>query len=100
MSIPLPPHVSISSEVIFQEIAGECVVLNMGSEQYFGLDDVGTHMWQLLLEHGKTDTVLAQMEAYYEADAETLRRDLAAFIQQLREEGLVQVEAPASEGEN
>lgn len=98
MSKPLPPRVGISSDVIFQEIAGECVLLNMSSEQYFGLDDVGTYIWQLLLEHGRTDTVLAQMQAYYEADPETLRSDLVEFIEKLRDEGLLTVEAAMDDG--
>ena len=97
MSITLPQQVRLASDVIFQEIAGECVVLNMASEQYFGFDDVGTRIWQLLIEHGHTDTVLAQLQAYYEADVDTLRRDLAGFIQKLHEDGLVQVEAPAAD---
>lgn len=89
----LPQRVSISNDVLFQEISGECVLLNMASEQYFGLDDVGTRIWQLLAEHGDTEKVLAQLKKDYEADENTLRNDLANLIEDLKTEGLVSVEA-------
>jgi len=91
-----PKRVSISDAVIFQEIEGECVLLNMTSEQYYGLDNVGTRMWQLLSEHGKPSVVLEQLRKYYQIDEGTLRRDLGAFIAELQAEGLVEVEAAAA----
>jgi hypothetical protein len=90
-----PKRVSISDAVIFQEIEGECVLLNMTSEQYYGLDDVGTRMWQLLSEHGRPAAVLEQLRKDYGVDEGTLRRDLGAFIADLQAEGLVEVEAAA-----
>jgi hypothetical protein len=35
-----------SPEVLVQELEGEAVLLNLASERYFGLDDVGTRIWQ------------------------------------------------------
>ncbi|HKX29751.1 MAG TPA: PqqD family protein [Blastocatellia bacterium] len=90
-----PRQVSISDEVIFQEIEGECVLLNMATEQYYGLDDVGTRIWQLLSEYGKPVAVLEQLRQHYRVDEGTLRRDLGAFIAELQAEGLVKVEAVA-----
>ena len=37
----------ISPGVLFQEIGGEAVLLDLASERYFGLDDVGTRIRQL-----------------------------------------------------
>ena len=85
----LPARVSIPSEVLFQTLHQECVLLNMANETYYGLDDVGAHMWQLLAEHGETATALAGLRAHYDVDEETLRRDLAALVEKLHAEGLI-----------
>ena len=37
-----------SPEVMFQEVGGEAVLLDLASEQYFGLDPVGTRIWSLI----------------------------------------------------
>jgi hypothetical protein len=90
--ITLPARVSIPSEVIFQTLHEECVLLNMASETYYGLDEVGARMWQLLAEYGETATVLAHLRAHYDADEATLRRDLAALIEKLSAEGLISIQ--------
>ncbi len=89
----LPLRVRVSNHVLFQEIEGECVLLNMASEQYFGLDDVGTRFWQLLVEEGDPAKAVAQMQLVYDVDETTLRADLAKLLQQLSSEGLVTLEA-------
>jgi len=83
--------VGISDHVLFQEIEGECVLLDMSSEQYFGLDDVGTRIWQLLAAEGDTAKVISTLTKVYDVDEATLRRDLAKLIQELTEKGLVNV---------
>jgi hypothetical protein len=88
----LPTRVRVSDHVLFQEIDGECVLLNMASEQYFGLDDVGTRFWQLLVEEGDPAKALAQMKSVYDVDEATLRADLAKLLDELSCEGLVTLE--------
>ena len=60
---------------------------------YFGLDTVGTRMWQLMSEHGSTDNVVETMLNEYEVEEGQLRRDLDNLIQQLSEKGLVKTDA-------
>ena len=88
----LPARVTISDNVLFQEIEGECVLLNMASEQYFGLDDVGTRIWQLLADEGDPSKVLTQLQGIYDVDEATLRSDLARLLEQLSGEGLISLE--------
>lgn len=85
-----------SENVIYQKFDGECVLLNIASEKYYGLNDVGTNMWQLITELGTEDAVLARLCDRYDADRETLRHDLNRLIASLLAEGLVSV-APAGE---
>ena len=39
--------ITLSPDVISQEVSGETVLLDLESENYFGLDAVGTRIWQL-----------------------------------------------------
>ena len=48
----LADQITVSPEVLFQEVGGEAVLLDLASESYFGLDDVGMRIWQLLQEQG------------------------------------------------
>lgn len=78
--------------VLHREIAGESVLLNLGSESYFGLDEVGTRMWAALTTAPSIEAAYQALLDEFEVDAPTLRSDLAAFIARLAEAGLVAVE--------
>lgn len=84
-------QVKVSDEVLFQEIEGESVLLNLATEQYFGLDEVGTRIWHLLSEDGKPANVLTKLQKVYDIDRETLQNDLAGLINELKMQGLIVV---------
>jgi hypothetical protein len=84
-----PAKVEPSDDVIYQDLQDEMVLLNMGDQQYFGLDDVGSSMWKLLAEHGDVDTVAERLCAEYEVDAETVRKDLDVLVRNLIAAGLL-----------
>jgi len=92
MTTPLPRRVTPVPEVLFQDVGDEAVLLNLQTEHYFSLNDVGTRMWQLLCEHGDTDTVVARLSDLYDAEVDTLRQDLAELIVELHEAALVTIE--------
>ena len=82
-------HLRISDDVVFRDLAGEAVLLNLATGTYFGLDPVGTRVWQLIGEDGTTETVLEALLAEYEVDEGTLRSDVEALIRALLEKGLL-----------
>lgn len=87
--ISLQQKVRISSEVLAQEVDKETVLLDMKSESYFGLDEVGTRIWQLLKETGNLQTVFDTMLEEYDADEKQLKKDLLDHVTQLVDAGLI-----------
>ena len=79
----------VSPAVVFRELDGETVLLNLDSGVYFGLDAVGTRVWTLLLEHGSTAPVCAQMEQEYDVAPEALERDVHRLVRELCQKGLI-----------
>ncbi|MGF1477877.1 MAG: PqqD family protein [Cyanophyceae cyanobacterium] len=83
--------VSVPQEVLIQDVGGESVLLNLASEQYFGLDDVGTRMWTTLVEKTEVEAAYKTLLAEYDVEPEQLRRDLQQLIQKLVDHGLLSV---------
>jgi hypothetical protein len=86
--------IRIADEVMFRVLGDEAVILNLATNQYFGLNSVGTRLWQLIAEHGSEEKVIEAFLAEYEVEERQLRQDLADLIQQLMQKGLVQSETP------
>jgi Coenzyme PQQ synthesis protein D (PqqD) len=87
------PALAPSSSVLFQEIEGETVLLDLEREHYFSLDVVGSRIWQLLVEHGDMEALVSAMLNEFDVDEATLRRDVADLLDRLEAEGLI-VSAP------
>ena len=79
----------VSGDVVFRELDGEGVILNLTSGIYFGLDGTGTRMWQLIEEHGRLSVVLSALCDEYEALPEAIERDLLSLVSELAEKGLL-----------
>jgi hypothetical protein len=79
----------VSEDVVFRELDGEAVILNLSSGIYFGLDETGTRMWRLIEEHGNLRAVLDALCTEYEGPPEKIEQDLIALASDLSEQGLL-----------
>jgi hypothetical protein len=85
----LKQTIAFSPGVISQEVAGETVMLDLESECYFGLDAVGTRIWQLIRDSGDLQTIYNTLLEEYEVEEARLRADLEALLTQACERGLI-----------
>ena len=93
-----PARVEKGDDVIYQALQNEIVLLNIKNQQYFGLDDVGSDMWKLLVEHGDVETVADRVSAEYDVDRATVREDLEALIRNLMAAGLLKAADAPEQG--
>jgi hypothetical protein len=80
---------AVPAQVLYREVDGEMVLLNLDSEQYFGLDTVGADIVTRLTER-PWDEAMATLVEDYEVDPAVLRRDVADLVAALLEAGLLE----------
>jgi hypothetical protein len=76
-------------DVLMQTVVGESVLLDLRSQKYFGLNEVGTRAWELLQETGDAGAVHARLQREYAVAADPLARDLDELFERLLRAGLV-----------
>lgn len=84
-------RVTVPEHVMFRQLSGESIILNLNNEQYFGLDDVGTRMWLALTRSGSIEAAYQSLLGEYEVDAQELQRDLAELVHNLSTQGLIEI---------
>ena len=94
MSIPFDSQISASADVMVRQIGEESVLLDLKTEQYFGLDDVSSRMWKLLTANDSIQSAYEALIAEYHVDPEQLRKDMEDFVQELLQMGLIQQNRP------
>ena len=78
---------------MFRELEGESVILDLDSEKYFGLDEVGTHMWQLVTAAETIQSAFDTLLNEYDVEPDELRDDLAQLLDSLLDRGLIEIDA-------
>ena len=89
----LNQRITFADTVFAQEVDDEMVILDMESENYFGLDEVGTSIWHAMQEYGTLQEVFDALLEQYDVEPEILEKDLSDFVEKLLESGLVEVKA-------
>ena len=82
-----------SDDVLHQELSGETVLLNLKTEHYFGLDPVGTRIWQVVGETASAEAVVKQLLEEYDVEEPQLRSDVERLLSELATAGLLLSEA-------
>lgn len=81
---------TIATEVLYQQIGDEVVLLHIDSGRYYGLDDVGARFWQLMAERdGSPEATISSLLAEFEVDEATLRADLQRLLLELTDANLL-----------
>ncbi len=92
--IPLTANTVIvaSPEQVSSDLADESVILNLKTGTYFGLNAVGSRIWQLAQEPQRVGTLCEAILAEYEIDAETCDRDVKALLQEMLGAQLIEIQ--------
>jgi hypothetical protein len=91
VAISFSDRVRVPEAVLVSGLQDESVMLNLDSERYYGLDDVGTRMFSVLTTSDSIESAFEVLLGEYDVDREVLRNDLVSLIDKLLEQGLVEV---------
>jgi Coenzyme PQQ synthesis protein D (PqqD) len=85
------------AHVLVRFLDRESVLLNLETERYFGLDETGTRMWQLVTDSQNIDVAYQELLAEFDVEPDLLRSNFTELLSRLVDNGLLQV-LPADVG--
>lgn len=78
-----------AADVITRNVGDELVILDLARGLYFGLDEVGSRVWTLMLEGQDAAAIAVTLANEYAAAPAQIEADVRGFLEQLASEGLV-----------
>ena len=76
--------------VVYRALSEGAVLFSTTDEVYFGLNAVGSRVWELLASHRTLDALCAALATEYpDVDPDTIRADVGELLEELMEYGLV-----------
>lgn len=79
----------VPEHVLTRTLEGEAVLLNLETETYFGLDEVGTRIWTALLASPSVELACATLREEFDVEPSVLRADVEKLVKELLESGLL-----------
>lgn len=91
MELSLRDSLAIRPDVVFRRLDEEAVLLDLKSGKYFGLNEVGARIWQLVAESRTLGEILDTLHQEYATERHVLERDLLEVARELCARGLLEV---------
>ena len=85
---------SAPDHVLSRKVSGETVLLSLDSEEYYGLDGVGTRLWELVEQGTTFGDAVTTIADEYEVEEDTVAGDLRQLLDDLLESNLVLTSSP------
>jgi len=89
MTVSFSDRVTVPDDVLISQLQEESVILNLDSERYYGLDDVGTRFLSVLTTSDSIETAYDRLRREYDVEPQILRNDLLALVENLLDQGLL-----------
>ena len=78
-----------AEHVIARPVLGEMVLLDVATEQYLAVNEVGSRIWELLAGGATVDETVATLSGEYRIDPAVLTADVEEFVGRLLSLGVV-----------
>jgi Coenzyme PQQ synthesis protein D (PqqD) len=76
-------------DVVYRELEGEIVLVHLGTNRIYSLNETGARFWELLAGGGDRAEIERQLLDEFAIDPDDLRQEIDAMLVSLANEGLV-----------
>lgn len=76
--------------IFWRKVEGETVILNIDTSFYYTLDEVGSIIWDMLLDSKTEDEIAAKIAAEYDIDDAAAKKDIKVLLKNLEKEDLIE----------
>jgi hypothetical protein len=77
-------------DLLFNKIDGEIVMLSIENNEYFGMDKVGSRIWELLEKPLSFKILIETLMSEFEVSSEQCTEDSLLFLKRLEEKKLIE----------
>ncbi|WP_299486429.1 lasso peptide biosynthesis PqqD family chaperone [Acaryochloris sp. IP29b_bin.137] len=95
-TLSIDTTVVATPEQVSSDLAGESVILNLKTGMYFGLNEVGASIWNLLQQPRSVQEICNQILDQYDVESDQCEQDVLRLLNELVESELIEIKDVAS----
>ena len=91
ISMELTARVRLAEDVLMQKVGDDAILLNLNTENYFALDEVGMRIIDTLQESESVAQAVQKLVGIYDVDEGKLTKDAVRLVEECEQNGLLQI---------
>jgi hypothetical protein len=80
-----------NGDQVTAKVDDEVVMMSMQQGEYYGLDSIGSRIWELFAKPNSVENIIETLMQEYDVDRKTCEKDVQEFIQKLVDKGLLKI---------
>ena len=92
--INLKTTVQASTKIVTSKLDDEVVMMSADKGTYYGLDDIGSRVWELLASPRTVSSVCYILVGEYDVTRDECEKDVLAWLNELADQNLVRIIEP------
>jgi hypothetical protein len=94
--ITMSSVVVATQEQVGSRLGEEAVILSLKNSTYYGLNEVGSTIWEMVKEPTAVSVIRDALCAQYEVDPDQCEQDLISLLGELAGQGLIEIHDPSA----
>lgn len=90
-TITIKNIVAQATDLVMSEVDDEIMLMSVDSGKYYGMDEIGSRIWQLIRQPIAISSLCDLLAEEFEVDDLTCQRDVLTFLNELSGEGLIKI---------
>jgi len=84
-------YVKRNNDVFANEIDGEAVMMHIQTGKYYGLDEIGSRIWELMEHKIQVKTIIEQLLKEYDVSEQQCKTDVINLLNELKQNELIEI---------
>src|SRR6056297_67631 len=80
-----------NEEVFANEVDGEAVMMNIQTGKYYGLDEIGTRIWELMEEEIEVRKIIDELRKEFDVSEQQCKKDVLTLLDDLKSNQLIEI---------
>ncbi len=90
-TISIESKICRNEELVTSEIDGEVVMMSIDNGEYYGMDAIGSRIWELIDKPTQVDQLIETLMAEFQVDRETCKHDVLVFLNDMSGSDVIKI---------
>jgi len=91
MTITTNSIIKRSPEIVYSDMDGETVMMSIEQGSYFGIDAIGSHIWNVLEEEISVEALCARLCEKYDVEESQCQQDVIRLLEKMQEHNIIEI---------